>query len=40
MGQPKYDYLGRKYLMAEIKADEGKINLLKERALKRFSQNT
>ena len=40
MGQPKYEYLGRKYLLAEIRADEGKINLLKERALKRFSQNT
>jgi len=40
MGQPKYEYLGRKCLLAEIKADEGKINLLKERALKRFAQNT
>lgn len=40
MGQPKYEYLGRKYLLAEIKADEGKINSLKESALKRFSQNT
>ncbi len=38
LGQPKYEYLGRKYLLAEIKADEGKINALKEAALKRFSK--
>lgn len=35
-GEPKYEYLGRKYLLAGIKADEGKINALKEAALKRF----
>ena len=38
LGQPKYEYLGRKYLLAEIKADEGEINTLKENALKRFSK--
>jgi pyruvate formate lyase activating enzyme len=35
-GQPKYGYLGRKYPLTEIKADEGKVNALKENALKRF----
>jgi pyruvate formate lyase activating enzyme len=34
LGQPKYEYLGRKYLFGEIKADEGKIN-----ALKNYSQS-
>ncbi len=37
-GQPKYEYLGRKYLLAEIRADEGEINALKENALKRFTE--
>lgn len=37
-GQPKYGYLGRKYLLDGIQADEGKLNVLKEDALKRFSQ--
>jgi pyruvate formate lyase activating enzyme len=35
-GQPKYEYLGRTYLLSEIKADEGKINVLKENSLRRF----
>ena len=37
-GQPKYEYLGRKYRLAEIKADEGKLKALKENSLKRFSK--
>ena len=36
-GQPKYEYLGRNYPLADIKADEGRLNALKESALKRFS---
>ena len=35
-GQPKYEYLGRKYLLAEIKADEDRLKALKENGLKRF----
>lgn len=37
-GQPKYEYLGRKYLLAEMRADERKLKTLKENALKRFSK--
>jgi pyruvate formate lyase activating enzyme len=37
-GQPKYEYLGRKYLLAEMKADEGKLKALKENSLKMFSK--
>ena len=36
-GQPKYGYLGRKYLLAGIAADETKLKALKEHSLKRFS---
>jgi pyruvate formate lyase activating enzyme len=37
-GQPKYEYLGRNYLLAEIKADEGKLKALREDSLERFSK--
>lgn len=30
LGRPKYEYLGREYLLADIKADEGKINALRK----------
>lgn len=35
-GQPKYEYLGRNYLLAGIEADEGKMKALGENGLKRF----
>jgi pyruvate formate lyase activating enzyme len=37
-GQPKYEYTGRKYLLAEMKADEAKLKALKENSMKRFSE--
>jgi pyruvate formate lyase activating enzyme len=37
-GQPKYGYLGRSYLLAETKADDGRLKALRENGLKRFLQ--
>lgn len=35
-GQPKYGYLGRNYLLADMKADEGRLKALGENGLQRF----